>query len=51
MFPAEARAKADEIFGDGKFGPGYKREYFSGCTHGFSVRGDMTDPLVKAGKE
>ncbi|KAG2089660.1 hypothetical protein BD769DRAFT_1679889 [Suillus cothurnatus] len=51
MFPAEAQAKADEIFGDGKFAPGYKREYFSGCTHGFSVRGDMTDPLVKAGKE
>ncbi|EIW79005.1 alpha beta-hydrolase [Coniophora puteana RWD-64-598 SS2] len=50
MFPAEFQAKADEVF-EGKFEPGYKREYFPGCTHGFSVRGDMTDPKVKAGKE
>ncbi|KAG2144592.1 dienelactone hydrolase [Suillus clintonianus] len=51
LFPAEAQAKADEIFGDGKFAPGYRREYFPGCTHGFAVRGDLSDPLVKAGKE
>ncbi|KAG0698247.1 dienelactone hydrolase [Suillus ampliporus] len=51
MFPLEAQAKADEIFGDGKFAAGYKREYFPGCTHGFAVRGDMSLPLVKAGKE
>ncbi|KAJ3985624.1 alpha/beta-hydrolase [Lentinula detonsa] len=51
MFPAEAQAKADEIFGNGKFAPGYKREYFPGCRHGFAVRGDMSDPRVKAGKE
>jgi hypothetical protein len=51
LFPAEAQAKADEIFGDGKFVPGYRREYFPGCTHGFAVRGDLSDPLVKAGKE
>ncbi|KAG2144593.1 dienelactone hydrolase [Suillus clintonianus] len=51
MFPAGAQAKADEIFGDEKFAPGYKREYFPGCKHGFAVRGDMTDPLAKAGKE
>ncbi|KAG2110573.1 dienelactone hydrolase [Suillus discolor] len=50
-FPVEAQAKADAIFGDGKFAPGYKREYFPGCTHGFAVRGDMSDPLIKAGKE
>ena len=50
-FPLEAQAKADEIFGDGKFAPGYKREYFEGCTHGFAVRGDLKDPKVKAGKE
>jgi len=37
--------------GDGKFKPGYKREYFKGCTHGFAVRGDMNNPEVKAGKE
>jgi dienelactone hydrolase len=51
QFPLEAQAKADEIFGNGKFAPGYKREYFEGCTHGFAVRGDMSDPKVKAGKE
>ncbi|KAG2063789.1 alpha/beta-hydrolase [Suillus decipiens] len=50
-FPASAQAKADEILGDGKFAPGYKREYFPGCTHGFAVRGDLNDPLIKAGKE
>ncbi|KAG1743127.1 dienelactone hydrolase [Suillus lakei] len=51
LFPAEAQAKADELFGNGKFAPGYRREYFPGCTHGFAVRGDLSDPLVKAGKE
>jgi hypothetical protein len=50
-FPHESQAKADEIFGDGKFKPGYKREYFKGCTHGFAVRGDLSKPEVKAGKE
>ncbi|KAH7926966.1 alpha/beta-hydrolase [Leucogyrophana mollusca] len=50
-FPPEARAKADEILGGGKFAPGYQREYWEGCTHGFAVRGDMSDPKVKAGKE
>ncbi|KAF8330524.1 dienelactone hydrolase [Amanita rubescens] len=51
QFSLEAQAKADEIFGDGKFAPGYRREYFEGCTHGFAVRGDLSDPKVKAGKE
>jgi hypothetical protein len=51
QFPPEASKKADELLGDGKFAPGYKREFWEGCTHGFAVRGDMTDPKVKAGKE
>jgi len=51
QFPLEAQAKADEIFGNGKFAPGYKREYWEGCTHGFAIRGDLSDPKVKAGKE
>ena len=50
-FPKEAQKIADEILGGGKFAPGYKREYFEGCTHGFAVRGDLSDPKVKAGKE
>ncbi|THV04733.1 alpha/beta-hydrolase [Dendrothele bispora CBS 962.96] len=51
QFPLEAQAAADKVLGDGKFAPGYKREYFDGCTHGFAVRGDMSNPQVKAGKE
>jgi len=51
QFPLEAQAQADEILGNGKFRPGYKREHFEGCTHGFAVRGDLSDPKVKAGKE
>jgi len=50
-FPPEACTKADEIFADGKFAPGYKRTHWEGCKHGFAVRGDMSDPKVKAGKE
>ncbi|KAJ7764800.1 dienelactone hydrolase endo-1,3,1,4-beta-D-glucanase [Mycena metata] len=48
-FPHEAQAVADKVFAN--FAPGYKREYFEGCTHGFAVRGDLSDPKVKAGKE
>ncbi|EIN09462.1 alpha/beta-hydrolase [Punctularia strigosozonata HHB-11173 SS5] len=51
MFPPDKQAKADEIFGDGKFVPGYTRVHWEGCTHGFSIRGDISDPKVKAGKE
>ncbi|KAF9010429.1 hypothetical protein BDZ89DRAFT_1143503 [Hymenopellis radicata] len=47
--PKEIHEKTDAIFA--KFEPGYKREYFDGCTHGFAVRGDLSDPKVKAGKE
>ena len=51
QFPIEAQAKADELLGNGKFAPGYRREFFEGCMHGFAVRGDLNDPKVKAGKE
>jgi len=50
-FPAEAQKTADEILGNGKFAPGYERLYWDGCTHGFAVRGDLSNPKVKAGKE
>ncbi|KAK7060048.1 dienelactone hydrolase endo-1,3,1,4-beta-D-glucanase [Favolaschia claudopus] len=49
MFPVAAQEKADEIFKG--FAPGYKREYFAGCHHGFATRGDLTDPKVNAAKE
>ncbi|KAI1793482.1 alpha/beta-hydrolase [Ganoderma leucocontextum] len=51
QFPAESRKAADEIFGDGKFAPGYSQTYWPGCIHGFAVRGDLSKPEVKAGKE
>ncbi|TCD62751.1 hypothetical protein EIP91_006449 [Steccherinum ochraceum] len=51
LFPAEAQAAADAILGDGKFAPGYERMHWEGCQHGFGVRGDLTNPAVKAGKE
>ncbi|KAJ3512605.1 hypothetical protein NLJ89_g3420 [Agrocybe chaxingu] len=51
QFPLESSALADSILGDGKFAPGYKREFFEGVVHGFAVRGDVKDPKVKAGKE
>ena len=43
--PLESSAQADAIFGEGKFAPGYKGEYFdSGVTHGFAVR---EEPVAK----
>jgi len=51
-FPHDAQVKADEIIGGGnQFTDTYRREYFEGCSHGFAVRGDLSDPKVKAGKE
>ncbi|KLO06748.1 alpha/beta-hydrolase [Schizopora paradoxa] len=50
-FPIESQAKADELLGDGKYKPGYLRTYWKGCTHGFAVRGDISKPEIKAGKE
>ncbi|CCM02586.1 uncharacterized protein FIBRA_04689 [Fibroporia radiculosa] len=51
MFPPDSQAKADAILGDGKFAPGYQRTYWEGCVHGFTVRGDTSNPKVKAGRE
>jgi len=51
QFPKEACELADNLLGDGKYAPGYNRVHWKGCVHGFAVRGDLGDPLVKAGKE
>ncbi|KAN0088788.1 hypothetical protein V8E55_005845 [Tylopilus felleus] len=52
VFPADAQAQADAVLGGGHINTDlYRREYFQGCTHGFAVRGDLSDPKVKAGKE
>ena len=51
MYPAEKQKIGDEILGNGKHAPGYERTYWEGCTHGFAVRGDISNPKVKAGRE
>ncbi|KAL4066162.1 Alpha/Beta hydrolase protein [Scleroderma yunnanense] len=52
QFPPPSQAQADAILGGGQqFTDTYRREYFEGCTHGFAVRGDLSIPQVKAGKE
>ncbi|KII89766.1 hypothetical protein PLICRDRAFT_39931 [Plicaturopsis crispa FD-325 SS-3] len=50
-YPLEAQKLGDDLLGDGKFAPGYARAHWEGCTHGFAVRGDLSDPAIKAGKE
>ena len=40
-FPLESQKIADELLGDGKYKPGYKRTYWEGCSHGYAVRGDL----------
>ena len=39
------------MIGEGKFAPGYTREYFESAAHGIAVRRDMTDAVVKKVKE
>ncbi|EJD07441.1 alpha/beta-hydrolase [Fomitiporia mediterranea MF3/22] len=52
MYPPESQKIGDDILGGGKTETEkYKREYFAGCVHGFAVRGDLSKPEVKAGKE
>ncbi|KAI0070435.1 alpha/beta-hydrolase [Panus rudis PR-1116 ss-1] len=50
-FPAPARRQTVDILGDGKFAPGFELKLWEGCRHGFVVRGDYSDPKVKAGRE
>ncbi|OAV88285.1 hypothetical protein PTTG_06415 [Puccinia triticina 1-1 BBBD Race 1] len=47
QFPAEFQKKTDEILGDGKYKPGYKRNYYAGATHGFGCRADLSNPAEK----
>jgi len=48
-FPKPFAEAADEKFAS--FGPGYRRTYYEGASHGFAVRGDLSKPTVKAAKE
>lgn len=52
QYPAEKQKAGDEILGGGQTeATNYKRAYFPKCEHGFAVRGDLSIPDVKAGKE
>ncbi|KAH9174739.1 dienelactone hydrolase endo-1,3,1,4-beta-D-glucanase [Lactarius sanguifluus] len=48
-FPKELAETTDVKFA--KFQLGYKRTYWEGVSHGFAVRGDLTNPAVAAAKE
>lgn len=51
-YPPEKQKIGDEILGGGKTeAEGYRRLYFAGCSHGFAVRGDMSQPAIREGKE
>jgi hypothetical protein len=49
MMSPEAQAQLDEIFKG--YAPGYKRNFYDGWEHGFAVRGNLSNPKIKAGKE
>ncbi|VDB85425.1 unnamed protein product [Peniophora sp. CBMAI 1063] len=49
QFTEEKRNKALEVFKNCSVP--FNQPYFPGCTHGFAVRGDMNNALIKAGKE
>lgn len=52
QFPRNHQGTADDILGGGsQFTENYQREYFAGCNHGFAVRGNLSNPAIKAGKE
>ncbi|KAI5474896.1 alpha/beta-hydrolase [Pseudohyphozyma bogoriensis] len=47
-FGKDACEAADNVFAGEPF---YKRNFYLGCEHGFAVRGDMSDPVLRHGKE
>ncbi|KAI5987526.1 dienelactone hydrolase family-domain-containing protein [Pisolithus albus] len=48
--PVPQQEEIDGILGGGKYAPGYKRDCWPGCPHGFAVRGDMLNAEQFAGK-
>ncbi|KAJ7876844.1 chlorocatechol-degradation protein [Mycena leptocephala] len=49
VFPPQDQEKADQILAD--YAPGYKREYWEGASHGFALKGDLSDPIMLAAAE
>jgi len=50
-WPKESQDAAEATLGGGKYAPGWKQNYYPGCTHGFATRGDTSVPAIKFGKE
>ncbi|GME85291.1 unnamed protein product [Ambrosiozyma monospora] len=48
IFTTELRGKTDEILK--KNGQSYRIDYFPGTSHGFAVRGELSDPVVGKAK-
>jgi len=49
LFPKAMAEEADKKFAS--FAPGYRRTYYEGVSHGFAVRGDLSNPKIKAAKD
>lgn len=47
LFTPELQKIADEMLGDGKYKPGYKRTYYADASHGFGCRADLDNPAEK----
>lgn len=47
QYPIESQKITDEVLGDDKYKPGYKRTYYPGATHGFGCRADLNNPAEK----
>jgi len=48
-FPKSVADTGDKTFAS--FAPGYRRNHYDGASHGFAVRGDLSQPKIKAAKE
>ncbi|KIJ57134.1 hypothetical protein M422DRAFT_40652 [Sphaerobolus stellatus SS14] len=51
FFSKEAVESIDILLEDSKYAPRYRHVTWPECVHGFSVKGDLSNPKVKAGKE
>lgn len=56
QWPIASQAEATTLMtsptsGESLYAPGWKQNYYPGCTHGFASRGDIAIPAVKFGKE
>ncbi|KAK4699842.1 hypothetical protein P7C70_g6414, partial [Phenoliferia sp. Uapishka_3] len=48
-WPKDSQDTADKIMAS--YAPGWKQNYYPGCTHGFGTRADLSVPAQKHGKE